>query len=320
MNKTLYIHIGSGKTGSTALQSFLACNEDELSNEYGIKYICTGRAENKHRALDYNAGRNNPLFENKVNSLITDLNHEILNGKEHSYIISDEDFPGLTDVEISNYRRMIDSSVNIKVIVYLRRQDTYVESWFNQIVKTGQYSANYSRLLNNIEKKGLLNYHQLLSKWALVFGKSNIIVRPYEFESFIGGNIFTDFMSIFSLEEISFVKPSKDSNPGLSRDKLFLLRKISNAGLNDLITKDYIKDLIKVEEEVGDSKFVSSPASRKELLEKYSKSNMLVAKEYLSKNTLFRNVEVSEVWHDRVSVPDRLFLWSISYFRKKYEF
>jgi len=39
--KTIFLHIGLGKTGTTAIQSFLANNQDFLST-HGIKYIQAG--------------------------------------------------------------------------------------------------------------------------------------------------------------------------------------------------------------------------------------------------------------------------------------
>lgn len=317
MNKTLYIHIGTGKTGSTALQEFLVTNEKLLSQKHGIKYCTTGRAENKHRALDYNARRKDLLADIKVKELLKELDEEIIDSSEHTFIVSDEDFPGLTYEEIESYRHIIRASIEIKIIVYLRRQDTYVESWLSQVVKTGLYQANFKDLLEQLEREKYLDYFSLLNNWAAVYGESNIVVRPYEKESFIGGNIFSDFMNIFNLGVEGFELPQKDINPSLSRDKVFLLRKLSDAGLGYLITDEYIRELTLVKEEVGDSKFVSSPSTRNELLNKYKASNDKVANLYLSQDFLFENTDIPTDWHNRLVVPDCLFLWSISYFIDK---
>lgn len=313
MTKTLYIHIGTGKTGTTALQDFFALNSHDLE-ENDLVYIKTGRHLNKHRALDLNARRHDPNALNKVKDLLSLMNKEILSSKKTRFFISDEDFPGLTHDELLFYRDSISPDIKIKIIVYFRRQDEFLESWNNQLVKTGQYSSDIENLRVNLSKNGLLDYFEFIKTWESVFGFKNIHVRPYEKESFLNNSIYDDFLSIFDIVNDKFKIPIKNPNPSLTRDKILVLKKINNNGLKKIIDeKKLVNYIINIPSEIGDEKFVLPPEKRNEILLEYKKSNTSLAKRYLGEDCFFKNEFIDECWKPRTSVPDKLFIQIIKF-------
>ena len=313
MRKTLYIHIGTGKTGSTAIQSFMAKNRNVLSDKYGLLYPETALYLNKHRAIDLNARRNDLDARDKIKLLIDSLNNEIMETPCPIIVISDEDFPGLSKDEVTFYRDNIHKDIDVKFIVYLRRQDEFLESWFNQIVKTGSYNSDIKNLKETLVEKGVFDYMSLIEMWESVLGKDSAVVRVYEKDSFFGGNIFSDFMNVFDIDYDGLEVPEKDPNPSLTRDKILLLRKFSNNGLRDLIDNNFIEHLIKLNPELGDEKLVLSPSERKKFLSSYSGVNSRVALKYLKRDTLFLNVEVNDEWKPRISIPDKLMIEMFKY-------
>ena len=68
MKKTLYIHIGTGKTGTTAIQSFFDLNKIGLMKQ-GFKYIDSGRVGINHHLLCRNCLRSEEKHEKVSDSL-----------------------------------------------------------------------------------------------------------------------------------------------------------------------------------------------------------------------------------------------------------
>lgn len=315
-SKTLFIHIGTGKTGTSALQKYLVKNNGLLKEKLNLHYISTGLENNKHRALDLNSRRWDNKGKEKVENLFSLVNKEILSSSLNRFLISDEDFPGLSLDEIYFYRDVVSSSIKIKVIVYLRRQDEYLESWFHQVVKTGQYNLQINKLKDEISSKKILDYNELLMRWEKVFGRDNIIVRIYDKGKFVGGNIFEDFMSIFDIDSKLLDLVSGDVNSSITRDKALLLRKLSNNGFDEVLEPQFIDYLKKIPPSVGDSKYTLPPEVRRDFLQEFHFSNLEVSRRYFNNEEIFDS-DISDDWRPRLAVPDELFIKVISYMLKR---
>ncbi|WP_318472315.1 hypothetical protein [Photobacterium leiognathi] len=310
--KTLYIHIGTGKTGTSALQKFLVFNENILYENHDIKYLITGRDQNKHRALDLNARRHDTDGLSKVKKLLIEVNKEILESKATRFLISDEDFPGLTKNEIQLYREMIDSRINIKVIIYLRRQDEYLESWYLQLVKTGQYNLDINSLKERLLKKEVFEYSQILERWESVFGVNNLIIRIYQKTRFIDNDLFDDFMGIFNINSNKIKKESKIVNSSLTRDKALLIKKIANNNLAHILDDRLISYIKKLPSPQGDSKYTLNPTDREAFLNKFHTSNSIISDKYFNGSPLF-DYKIERDWQPRYAVPDILFIKTLEF-------
>ena len=165
--KALYIHIGTGKTGTSALQAFLHKNQAALKlNDFS--YAQSGLdGENHHRAC-FNFARDEPNRRIETLQILTQLKTEIEKGNSNNYIISSENFPGLTTEEIQLIKKTLGDEVCIKFIVYIRRQDQYVESWYSQLIKTGENPGSIQDLYALLKREGFLSYFGLISKWESV--------------------------------------------------------------------------------------------------------------------------------------------------------
>jgi len=295
--KVLYIHIGTGKTGTSYIQQFVENNDEALRSQHNLVYLSTGREDAKHRRLDFNARRR---LENCHDIVVQELKmakQEILSSTCENHLISDEDFPGLKAEEIETISELFLPEVTVRIIVYLRRQDEYLESWFGQIVKTGSYTP------------------ELLKPWEKAFGRENVIVRAYEKNQFKNYNLQEDFISVFGIKEHQLAPIDREVNTSLSRDKILLLRKLARNNLDQLIDKDFIEALKKIDTR-GDSKYVLSKDRRQEIVKFYESSNNSVSERYLNRGVLFENplpLDDGVDWVPRSEVPDKLFLETVRY-------
>ncbi|MGA1865741.1 MAG: hypothetical protein ACMUHX_11855, partial [bacterium] len=286
-NKTLYLHIGLHKTGTSAIQSFLGLNLDIFKDmEFFVptssSYIMGDINIHHYIALAYKNDEKEIQKKNLKN---------IIKGskKSKNIIISSEVFSesGLNPIQIFDNFSKIAS--NIKVIIYLRRQDNQIMSVYNQLVKDGYKEEFMMSNLPNYE----LDYFKFLNIWGNIVGKKNIIVCPYEQQQLYGGNIFSDFMyKALGMELINeFKLPKRALNARLSTSSLEYLRVVNKTNLDKILKRSLISSLQKYDKEkMVDSKIVFeehtllSPDERDKILNTFSESNKKIAYEYLKRD------------------------------------
>lgn len=292
--KRLYIHLGTGKTGSTAIQRFLDHNDEALSSTEGIDYVKTARRNLNHHALCTNFHRNKGGVASDVNPHIDELLEEIEGSSNESFVFSSEYFPSVTSEEIGNYYvDRLSSIVDIHVIVYLRRQDEFVESWYTQLLKAGQPGAaeGIDRLYSRLSRDGVLDYQALVDSWAQYVGHENVHVRPFERDQFLGGNIVHDFMSVLDVKNLNdYVIPEGDPNPSLSRDQARIIESFHRAGMEKRLD-NHLRRPFDLKSE--HSRYVMSPARRQEVIDDWRAVNAEVAQIYMGRQDgdLFRAEE-----------------------------
>ena len=207
--KTIYLHIGRGKTGTTALQKFLSDSRAALLST-GMDYLLAG---------DRGAGVGHQEF---AKSFITDMPSvmipasnpteilkvtaaEICASEAENILISSENFP-LADLDLlRDWFDALPIPTWIKVIFFVRSQDELAESEYNQMVKLKRETrpfADYAAALEGAD------FEAECAAWAARFGHENIIARIYD-----GGaqDVIARFLSCLPAPTIS--PPGADATP-----------------------------------------------------------------------------------------------------------
>ncbi len=183
----------------------------------------------------------------------------------------------------------------IKIILYLRRQPEYIESAYNEHVKSAAMwkpfeAFDYETKLPN------LDYWQLCEKWANLVGEKNLILRPFEPAQFEGGSLFSDFASIFPLKADKQIKlPSRKINISLTRDELEFKRLLNSLAP----VRKVIPALLQLSHQRMQAPgYISFPLfsdeQRRKVLESYAATNQMIAQKYLQRadGQLFRGDSV----------------------------
>lgn len=205
--KTLYLHIGTTKTATTSIQRFLEENKDVLQ-KYGYcfpdslhVYPRANKRRNAHflvaKVWDADGNRNQSkekeYFEEGLQQIRTAFgayDHVILTDESIWHALSYSKKSLLQELK----KEADKQKYQIKVIVYLRRQDGLLISRWNQEVKQKFTSAavmtceEYLAASEKKEKK-IYQYAQKLDEIAAVIGKNNLIVRRFSPKSWKDGSI-----------------------------------------------------------------------------------------------------------------------------------
>jgi hypothetical protein len=215
----LYIHVGTPKTGSSAIQAFLSLNNELLKKE-GIIYPFL---QDFSQPFQTSSGNGRLLCEHfkfkRENDIIGVINDNL---KEYNTLFSTEIIFSLIKNRDEDFIKFIKKS-NAKIIVYVRRFDEFIESSYIQSVKNNGCNIRISDY-TEIEDPtiSIINIIPIL-------GKENIIVRPYEKNQFYKNNIYSDFLSIFKIEmNDNFILPEDIVNPSYSPDILEYKRLCNN--------------------------------------------------------------------------------------------
>lgn len=274
--KKLYLHIGTHKTGTTAIQVFSAKNSDYLK-ENDCLYVETGRPVRENRKLVghhllpwYLIKHNVPKsyygkYEKNIEHLFSDLVDEIKTSKYNHILISSEEFDKLNSEEIEALKKYF-ADFEVFIIIYLRRKDSYIESMYQTDVVYNSFNKTIYEFMN--ETKIPLKYFDFVNKWQKVFGTKNVTVNVYCKKLLKDENVVVDFFNHLGIEvahKISKGKPSKvnASIPFQYVSLIALLRKLGS-------DKKIIDTVINIAKSIGskadDSFHFLSLQERKELV------------------------------------------------------
>lgn len=240
------LHIGTEKTGTTAIQNFLNLNRETLLKQ-GFIYTKSAGFDN-NRALPVTAydlsRRDDFTIEKNINTAqslrkfqektIKNLIKEITILKNTTgvttLIFSSEHIQSrLTEpTEVHRLKAILNKlgATDITVIVYLRRPAEIANSLYSTLIKFGGYASSpyppENLLWNNI-----CNHKKTLERFSSVFGVKNIKPRIYNYDEFTNRSIINDFIETIKIHDIEKYKTPIDSNRGLSLIGIELLRRIN---------------------------------------------------------------------------------------------
>lgn len=208
MKKKLFLHIGTNKTGTSAIQNYCNKFRPELVRS-GLLYPHAGCLGEAHYNLSRSLGFSHQKLQkservNLQKQAMDELLGEIEYWNPSQIVFSSEMFILNGDVhEVANFFENFD----VSIILYLRRHDAWWLSAYNQSVKQvklPQWKPGFLSFVKFNEVKNPLygNYRHLTDRWASVFGKEKLIVRPFESGQNMP-NILTDFFMTMSRGDLS---------------------------------------------------------------------------------------------------------------------
>jgi len=164
---TLYLHIGTNKTGSSALQNFFYQNSEYLKR-MGLLYPVGGASLGGK--YNYAAGNACGLVwlqgEEVYRKHLELCTNAIRTSSD--VLLSSEGY-WFTPNKEEYFKQLKKLPFQIKVIVYLRRQDQYLSATINQRIKNdGHFITRYPKCLCEGNNSNItLNYFESLEKFPV---------------------------------------------------------------------------------------------------------------------------------------------------------
>lgn len=296
--KTLWLHIGMAKTASTAIQTFCSENAKLLEREgfcypiFSISYPGISRAHNGCfllkviKDLDGNRDVNQEAanFQEGMKTV-----HKLFKSYDNVILSNEIIWRGM-DVDKKNFWELMikeaqKGDFNIRVIVYLRRQDSFISSNWNQLVKRQWTEETFEHYISRVDRT-MLNYYDKLERMAALIGKENIIVRRFDREKFIGGNIYSDFLDAVGISITNEYVITKEVRNTSLYGNTHEIKRVLNSipQIKDRAAQTFLVNILQEFSSLSKEKYPSEMFSKEEanaLLEDYASGNKKIAEEYL---------------------------------------
>ena len=236
--KDLIFHIGIPKTGSSALQVFLAKNATLLT-EKSVNYLQIGEfALGKQGQISSGNGAllARSIFPENAQARTADPDRHIkeffdaLNRSTANIaIISSEMF---IDVSKEAFSRLLDriakTGVKSRVFYYVRSQTQFMSSAYIQQVKRHHYTKTPGEYIQSSYKHiPFLKYHSLYEKLCEIFGSENVVCRTYDAAIKARSGVFHSFLNAFSVDPEGLSLTTADVNTGIPAKQIAIMRALN---------------------------------------------------------------------------------------------
>jgi len=149
VRKKLFLHIGCGKTGSSALQLWLAENRRYLS-KYNIEYPLFSKE--KYDEYEITSGNGVPLFQEIKKRQEYGLLEKILKQSKKNILFSSETFQGFVLKELHTIHLLAEKyHYDVHIIVYVRDVYDIMYSSYLQFVKRHLYTDTFFDMIKNLK-------------------------------------------------------------------------------------------------------------------------------------------------------------------------
>ena len=285
--KALYLHIGMGKTGTTALQEFFWENREVLAHS-GICYPTLGVKSGAHHLLSPHVP---PFLANVWEFISVAVWMPKLEAVAEPAILLSSELIAWASKDIARaFCTELKERFDVRIVLYLRRQDNLIMAGYNQQIKAGTQKLDIHAVLEH--QLDRFDYGKKIEPWSSILGEKSIIIRPYEKEQLFMGDIRKDFMHhIFGIDVNEDYKvDSKNSNPRLSFSAMEYKRFLNNlttdpnqsAEFNEILLQ-YSRIVDETSSSIFSSQAILSPEERCEILAKVAPVNEMIARRYLDR-------------------------------------
>lgn len=298
---TAILHIGTPKTATTSLQAFFHANR-ELLADAGVCFPImpfqnarSGKFVNGAflYELQYLVRPKNSLL---FTPMSLDLRRSLrvlgkLGKSGANTLLSEEN---LLSPEL-NWHRIVSilkecGFDDLRVIVYLRRQDAMLLSMWKQACEGGYhyYMTDSLRSFCDFDfNRSWGRYAERLLHVQSCLERGSIVVRRFDRNRFVGGDIYHDFCDAAGIPWNDAFTIPEDLNPSISCDIAMVMSALTAAGLPEINTGHAGRRLLmELAEELSQrfpdepGTFPMPPEERRELMERYTDGNLFLSVRY----------------------------------------
>lgn len=219
--KTVILHIGRFKTGSSSLQKWMSENEETMAR-LGIHYPRAGRLPvwpfAHHAAINalVATGRFPEEFVEEIASSALDV---VISCEEFSDLVFMDE--ALMDEVVNTFR-----PYRVEIVMFVRRPSAWMKSWYREMVMRGdseKKTETFSSFLRYEQSK--LDDLLLISPWRDRFPDATLHIVSYE-EAMLGKGVVSSFFSAIGHEtDLPDVAELRE-NTSMPEEFLHFLREI----------------------------------------------------------------------------------------------
>jgi hypothetical protein len=277
--KELYIHLGTHKTGTKSLQRTLILNRKALLNE--DIHVIAHHDFAVENDFESDEGLKRAAYKLKL------LINSNLKVKQKKIIICWEGFSGSLYKNYRNRKEMLTmikeslpSDIYLNFILFLRRQDEFIQSAAAQAIHEGRF--NRSKELLTTKYNPILNYEEYIMNLEELFPKAVLNIFPYDREVLEKYPIHYLLGELLSSNVLLNLESVPKSNIGMSKEGMEMFERISNKTEMNRFTSQKLRFLIQKTSNKGvlNEYNILHYEDKLLILNDYSEANERIAKKY----------------------------------------
>ena len=230
----LILHVGTGKTGSTAIQQTLTKMSVELS-EFGIAYLPGAVGHHNeletlvrpvkrwHRGHRLEFGENEQPILDRAKRLVLSMRDM---AESHCAVVISAEY--IHSLQASESRRLVDMFEgcidNASAVIYIRRPSSFVLLSLQQFLKlehdiTGLLVQKYA-------------FKVSIENWRKTLGPGGLTVREFSPDALKDGDVVSDFFHVLGEltgRQIAVKPPDSMANSSLSAEECIVLQEFKRA-------------------------------------------------------------------------------------------
>ena len=289
--KTLILHAGMGKTGTTAIQHTFWNNRAALARA-GIAYPAIGAASGAHHLIS-------PHIMADPTAQMPWRRHlapgewapKVAALPEPRVFMSSELISSAEPDQIAAFCAALAPFFDLRLCLYLRRQDDMIAAGYAQGVKAGTQRPPLEKILENQSNR--FNYMETIAPWEAALGRDHLIILPYERGQFHAGDLIRDVLfRTLGLPDLppGFVHdPAANPNARLSAPATEFKRLVNLLIPDRTRSRAYVAPLSACPPDPKGTHLLGR-ADRAEVIARFAASNARVAQTYMNRpaGDLFR--------------------------------
>ena len=282
MKPRLYLHVGVHRTATTSIQRFLRANFEAL---LGKGYL-----------YPFGVARHNAVVSRmrygvlEVADFAEDLARRMAAKGVQAAILSDEDLSAIADFGVFAALTRV---FEVRVVVMLRRQDLWLESWYLQNVKW-QWNADLAHLTFEefLDRRGeffWIHYAARMAQYEAVFGPGAVIAGVFEEADMPLGPIDA-FLRMVGIADHGGFGPMLHQNSSLTPLATEFMRHLPLDQMEGPDRRVFEQACLLLDQglKTNGSKLLMSQDRRLAVQAEYLAGNLVVAARYLGREALFR--------------------------------
>ncbi len=283
--RKLYLHVGVHRTATTSIQRFMRANFAALLDKgylypFGVARHNAAVARMRYGTQD-------------VREFAEELARRMAAKGEHvtAAVLSDEDMSMIADFNLfAPLKRVFD----VKVVVTLRRQDLWLESWYLQNLKW-QWNPDLAHLTFDEfwarrAEFFWIDYAARLQRYEKVFGSGSVVAQVFEEADMPEGPIDA-FLAMIGITDQTGLGEKLHHNSSLSPLATEFMRHLPLDAMEGPDRRLFERASLVVDAGLkgNGSKLVMSYPRRQAVQAEYAQSNAAVARKYFNRDVLFRD-------------------------------
>jgi hypothetical protein len=282
--RKLYLHVGVHRTATTSIQRFLRENFGPLVTRGYLFPFGVAR----HNALVSKVRYGTMSAEELAQDLIRRM--EAKGPAVQTVVLSDEDISMIADLSAF---ACLTRHFEVKVVVSLRRQDLWLESWYLQNVKW-QWDASlahvsFAEFLERRDEFFWIDYASRLARYEAVFGPGSVVAGVFEEADMPDGPIDA-FLAMIGITDQTGFGPKLHHNSSLSPLASEFMRQMPLDEMPGPDRKLFEKAFLEMDTGLvtNGSKLLMPLDQRQAVMADYAAGNAAVAQARFGRDQLFR--------------------------------